>query len=363
MKRQPKIALIVGNRPQFIKAAPLLRALAGKARTVLIHTGQHYDLNMSEVFFRELHIRQPDHNLGVGSGSHADQIARMLVGLDKLLGREAPDLVVVFGDTNSTLASAIVTARRNLPLAHVEAGMRSFDFTMPEEQNRIVADRLSQLLFCASPEAVKNLAAEGRRTGVYPVGDNQIDTLMLTLTVARKRSRILKRLSLSPHRYLLATIHRASNTDSKANLVALLSAFERANEPVVFPVHPRTTSALKRFGLLQRARQMPNLILTDPVGYIDMVQLMENARRILTDSGGVQKEAFTLKVPCVTLRTTTEWVETVRQRWNVLVGNDTDRVARAARSRAVPKRHVPVYGDGHASVRIAHYLLAYLRRT
>jgi UDP-GlcNAc3NAcA epimerase len=348
-----KIVSIVGARPQFIKAAPLSRALrASLAHTeVLVHTGQHYDEAMSAVFFDELDIPLPEHNLGIGSGPHGAQTGRMLARLEKVLLDERPERVLLYGDTNSTLAGALAAAKLNIAIAHVEAGLRSFNRRMPEEINRVLADHVSELLLCPSQVAVDNLAAEGITRGVYLVGDVMADALAYAAERARERSNILARLELAERGYLLATVHRAENTDDEARLRAILAAFAEIGEPIVFPIHPRTAKKIEAFDLKSTCG-VHNLKFIEPLGYLDMVRLEQSARLILTDSGGIQKEAYWLGRPCVTLRDETEWVETVQAGWNTLVGADTDRIVKTVRSFSPPSTRLPLYGDGHAAERI-----------
>ena len=343
-----KIATIVGARPQFIKAAPVSHHLRKHHAEVLIHTGQHYDNNLSGIFFSELAIPSPDYNLGVGSGHHGEQTGAMLIGLEKVLIEENPDWTLIYGDTNSTLAGALVSAKLHIPVAHIEAGLRSYNRRMPEEINRVVADHLSELLFCPSHAAVSNLAAEGINQGVHMVGDVMADALFLAKKRAFEASTILTRMGLTGREYLLATIHRAENTDDPQRLENIFSALADTGETVVFPIHPRTRVALDRIKHLSKS---PNILLTDPVSYLDMVQLEAEARMILTDSGGIQKEAYWLGVPCVTLRNETEWVETVQADWNRLAGSDPDLIIELVKSFTPPSTHPPLYGDGHAAER------------
>jgi UDP-GlcNAc3NAcA epimerase len=325
-----KIISIVGTRPQFIKCAPLSSELRKEYTEILVHTGQHYDPEMSAIFFEGLEIPQPDYNLGVGSGSHGKQTGEILIGVENVLLKEKPDLVLVYGDTNSTLAGALAAAKLHIPVAHVEAGLRSFDRTMPEEINRIVTDHISDLLFCPTKTAVKNLANEGITNCVHHVGDVMADALAFNREIAQKKSRILETLVLAEKEYCVLTVHRASNTDNRQNLTSIILAVGEAGVPVVFPVHPRTRKYLQEYGLLDT---MPgNILFIEPVGYLDMIRLMAGARKILTDSGGMQKEAYMLGVPCITLRENTEWVETVEAGWNVLVGADGEKIAGAIRA-------------------------------
>ncbi|GIX49588.1 MAG: UDP-N-acetyl glucosamine 2-epimerase [Candidatus Tectimicrobiota bacterium] len=350
-----KVVSIVGARPQFIKCAPVSRALRAVASEVLVHTGQHYDAAMSEVFFRDLELPPPAYHLGVGSGSHAYQTGEMLKRIEAVLLAERPDWVLVYGDTNSTLAGALAAAKLHLPVAHVEAGLRSFNRAMPEEINRVLTDHLACLLLCPTETAVANLAREGLTAGVHLVGDVMYDALWDHLEVAERRSTILEQLGLEPRAYLVATVHRAENTDQPARLKALLVALERLAQegyPVVFPVHPRTRQQLAALDW----RPGPRLHLLSPLPYLDMLRLEAAAAVILTDSGGVQKEAYWLQVPCVTLREETEWVETVHTGWNVLVGTDVARIVEAVRA-ARPGAAVPwPWPRGAASRAIAALL-------
>jgi UDP-N-acetylglucosamine 2-epimerase len=342
-----KIVSVVGARPQFIKCAPVSRLLRRSATEVLLHTGQHYDANMSASFFEQLQIPEPHYNLQVGSASHGAQTAEMLRGIESVLVQEEPDMVIVYGDTNSTLAGALAASKLLIPVAHVEAGLRSFNRRMAEEQNRIIADHLSRLLFCPTQTAVGNLEREGIRAGVHSVGDVMYDALMFNAELASRRSTILRQLGVDPRHYILATVHRAENTDDSAVLCRLVDAFGRLADRVVFPVHPRTRARLRD------GRLPPNVLAIDPVLYLDMLTLERNARLILTDSGGVQKEAFWLSVPCVTLRNETEWVETVRAGWNILAGSDIDTILAACdRFSVAPPGSAPVDEDGRAAERI-----------
>lgn len=351
-----KIASIVGARPQFIKAAPVCRALrrSGLHTEILIHTGQHYDPSMSDVFFEELNIPAPDHHLGVGSAPHGEQTGAMLAAVERIFLAERPDAVLVYGDTNSTLAGALAAAKLSIPTAHVEAGLRSFNRRMPEEINRVVADHLAALLFCPSENAAANLAREGITAGVHVVGDVMADALAAAGERASGRSAILKRLGLRPGGFLLATIHRAENTDDSVRLQAILKAFARIPETIVFPVHPRTRKTLAALG--DPHLTLPNLRTIDPVGYLDMARLERSARLILTDSGGVQKEAYWLGVPCLTLRDETEWVETVEAGWNRLVGADTAAIVGAVAAFRPPAARPPLYGGVGAAARIVEIL-------
>ncbi len=346
-----KVLSVVGNRPQYVKAAPLAVALADRAEVVGVDTGQHYDPELSQVFYDELGIAPPAHRLEVGSGSHAAMTARILERIEPVLVAERPDWVVVYGDTNSTLAAALAAAKLGLPLAHVEAGLRSFDRSMPEEVNRLVADRVADVLLCPSGVAVANLAAEGITTGVHDVGDVMADAARLFGPIA-ERSTALADLGLAPGGYLLATVHREANTRQPA-LGRIVDALSALDADVVLPLHPRTAAALERDGLAfgGRVRVVP------PQPYLAFTALLRGARALLTDSGGAQKEAWFHRVPCLTLRDRTEWVETVEQGGNVLVGDDPAAIAAAVAAPPAPAAWPALYGDGHAAERIADVLL------
>ena len=352
---RPTVLTVVGARPQFVKAAPLSRALRRRFREVLVHTGQHYDAEMSDTFFQELRIPRPDVHLGIRSGSHGAMTGRMLEALERVMVETRPDVVVVLGDTNSTLAGALAAAKLHLPVAHVEAGLRSFDPRMPEEVNRRLTDHLSSLLLCPTSTAVRNLRKEGITGGVHRVGDVMMDAVRQNLARSRRR----RGEGLAPRSYYLATIHRQENTDDGDRLAALVGALERLPHPVLLPLHPRTRERLARLG----RRPGGPVRVTKPVSYLEMLALESGARAIFTDSGGVQKEAFILGTPCITLRDTTEWVETLKAGANRLVGVDPGRILRAARSleRRRPRWSAArIYGDGHASEAIAGVLLRFL---
>ena len=323
-----RVLSVVGARPQFIKAAPVLQALAASHEVVQVHTGQHYDDNMSGVFFRELDIPEPDIDLGVGSGSHAEQTSAMFERLEPVMQERRPDVVLIYGDTNTTLAAAVVAAKLVIPVAHLEAGLRSFNRAMPEEQNRLVADHLSSLLFCPTDTAVRNLAAEGITTGVHQVGDVMEEGLVAAARRARASSTVLDRLGVGEGGFVLVTVHRAENTNDAARLAGILEAVNRIGARVIFPMHPRTQRVVERTGWSAG----PGVTIVEPQGYLDMVRLESAARIVLTDSGGVQKEAYWLDVPCVTLRDETEWVETLADGRNVLAGADPDRIVALARA-------------------------------
>jgi UDP-GlcNAc3NAcA epimerase len=350
-----RFVTIVGARPQFIKAAPLSAELRKRHREYLVHTGQHYDANMSDVFFEELQIPPPDKHLGVGSGTHAVQTAAMLTGIEQVLLEQKPDAMIIYGDTNSTVAGALAAAKLHIPVAHVEAGLRSFDRRMPEEINRIVADHLSTWLFAPSQVSVRQLAAEGITQGVYDVGDIMADSVRLFAPLARQRSKVLDRLGLRPGEYFAATVHRAANTDDPRRLAEILQGLCEAPRPVVLPLHPRTKAAIRRHGLDATLTVSGKLHVVEPLGYLDMLQLQQHAAGILTDSGGIQKEAYYLGVPCITLRDETEWIETVDAGWNRLVGADADKMSRAMQKIGVlqPRERPVLYGDAFAAQNIA----------
>jgi UDP-N-acetylglucosamine 2-epimerase len=340
-----RVLTIVGARPQFIKAAPLSRVIRTRHDEFLLHTGQHYDMEMSEVFFQQLGIPTPDRNLEVGSGDHGAQTGAILAGVEAVAKEYRPDWVLVYGDTNSTLAGALAAAKLHIRVAHVEAGLRSYDRRMPEEVNRVVADHLSDLLLCPSETAVSNLAREGIRDGVKVTGDVMYDVFLQHVEVARRDCRIVSELGLQPGAFHLLTVHRPENTDDPEHLRGILAGVAVSQKKVVFPAHPRTRSALASSGVGVPTNLMP----IDPVGYLEMLTLESAADLILTDSGGVQKEAYFAGKPCLTLRETTEWPETVDAGWNRLVGADPAVIAEAMQSFRPRGPRPEVFGDGHAS--------------
>jgi UDP-GlcNAc3NAcA epimerase len=351
-----RVLTVVGARPQFIKAAPVSHALRREHQEFLLHTGQHYEDAMSDLFFRELGIPAPDLNLEVGSGRHGVQTGAMLPGIEDVAIEQRPDWILVYGDTNSTLAGALVGAKLHIPVAHVEAGLRSYDRRMPEEVNRVVADHLSTLLLCPTETAVANLAREGIRAGVEMVGDVMYDAFEQNREVARRSRGILSELGLEAGGYQLMTLHRAENVDDPSRLRAILEGVEASGEKVVFPVHPRTRDALAARGV----KPSKNVTVIEPVGYLEMLVLEENAEVVVTDSGGVQKEAYFAGRPCVTLRHATEWTETVAAGWNVLAGVDPDAIAQAMREFRPSGDRPPLFGDGHAAERVVASLGANL---
>ncbi len=347
-----RILSVVGNRPQFVKSAPLSLALRDRGvDEVVLHTGQHYDDELSAIFFEELELAPPRYRLETGSGTHGEQTGRMLPEIEAAVLEEEPDAVLVYGDTNSTLAGALAAGKLLVPVAHVEAGLRSFDRAMPEELNRMLVDRMSSLLFCPTEAAVANLGAEGIADGVHLVGDVMYDANLRLAPIARERSDALARAGVEPGGYLVLTLHREANVAPEP-LARIAEALAVLDEPIVFPAHPRTSAAIAEAGI----RLGPRVYLTPPVGYLDFAALASQARVVLTDSGGVQKEAYWYGVPCVTLRTTTEWVETLEAGWNTLVGTDVDAIVAAVRDASPGAERPPLYGDGHASERIADLL-------
>ena len=345
-----RVLTVVGNRPQFIKAAAVSGPLRSRAEELLVHTGQHYEDALSGTFFRELGLARPDRELGISGGSNTSQLARMLAALDPLLEHEHPDAVLVYGDTNSTLAGAIAGAHAQIQVVHVEAGMRSFDRSMPEELNRVLCDHLATLLLCPSEAAAGNLRAESVVGRTEVVGDVMVDVSLRWQEHARNDTSALSPYGLEPGGYLLATAHRAGNVDPPERLAKLVELLLALPGPVVFPVHPRTRERLRTSGLIEKLTGVEGVKLTEPLGYIEFATLLTHASAVVTDSGGVQKEAYLASVPCVTLRANTEWVETVSSGWNTLVDLDA-AAALAALERDPPAEHPPLYGDGHAAER------------
>lgn len=355
-----KIASIVGARPQFIKCAPLSREIRKGHEEVIIHTGQHYDYEMSKVFFDELEIPEPDYNLSVGSGSHGHQTGAMLAAIEDVLLKEEPQMVVVFGDTNSTLAGALAASKLGIPIAHVEAGLRSFDRSMPEEINRVLADHLSRLLFAPTESSVRNLSGEGILDGVHMVGDVMVDSLSTVKEVALSKSAVVSRFGLERRSYFVLTLHRAGNTDDSAKVGRVIRAVRRSGAPVVFPAHPRTRKILET--KFSKDELPGNLVLTNPLGYVDMIALISNARGVLTDSGGIQKESFILGTRCFTLRENTEWAETLTEGRNRLIGLDEEQMVEAMSSPALDAApQVRTFGSVGVSARVVHAIDLYRR--
>jgi UDP-GlcNAc3NAcA epimerase len=353
-----KILTVVGNRPQFIKAAAVSGPLREQHEELLVHTGQHYDDSLSRVFFTELGLARPDRELGIAGGTNTSQCARMLAALEPLLHEVRPDAALVYGDTNSTLAGALAAAQAGVRVVHIEAGMRSFDRTMPEERNRVLTDHLAELLLCSSETAAANLHAESVAGRIDVVGDVMVDVALRGQQAAQAAAQVAMRAHhVGPGEYLLLTAHRAGNVDDRDRLRALVALVKALPLAVVFPVHPRTRARLREAGLEEQLAQAEGVQLTEPLGYVEFSGLLRAARAILTDSGGVQKEAYLAGVPCVTLRANTEWVETVDAGWNTLVDLDA-AAAVAALDRDRPSERPPLYGDGHAAERCVQAISA-----
>jgi UDP-GlcNAc3NAcA epimerase len=358
-----KIVTVVGARPQFIKAAAVSRVIresyASKLEEVLVHTGQHYDENMSKVFFDELDIPHPKYNLQISGGQHGAMTGRMLEAIENVLLKEKPDWVLIYGDTNSTLAAALAAVKLHIRVAHVEAGLRSFNMKMPEEINRILSDRVSSLLFCPTESAVSNLGKEGFEQGIHNVGDVMYDVALFYRARAREQSQIIQSLGLTSGNFALATCHRAENTDDAQRLGGILEALGEISNilPVVFPLHPRTKKLIENYGYSQFLDQ---LVVTDPLSFLDMVALEQSAKIILTDSGGVQKEAFFYEIPCVTMRDETEWVETIHCGANILVGSNREKILKAVNhilnNELIPSFTGSPYGQGSAAKKIMKIL-------
>ena len=352
-----RVVTVVGNRPQFVKAAAVSGLLREHAEEVLVHTGQHHDDTLSRVFFDELGLAAPDRELEVAGSSNTSQLARMLAALEPLMGELDPDAVLVYGDTNSTLAGALVAVQAGVRVVHVEAGMRSFDRAMPEEHNRVLSDHLADLLLCPSEVAAENLRREAVAGRVEVVGDVMVDVALRWQARARAEDSVPAAHGLQTGQYLLLTAHRAGNVDPPARLQRLVELIAALPGRVLFPVHPRTLARLQEGGLLARLREIPTLTLTEPLGYAQFSALLCHARAVLTDSGGVQKEAYLAGVPCVTLRANTEWVETVQAGWNTLVDLDAAGALRALERRP-PRERPALYGDGHAAERCVEAILS-----
>jgi UDP-N-acetylglucosamine 2-epimerase (non-hydrolysing)/UDP-GlcNAc3NAcA epimerase len=353
------VLTVVGNRPQFIKAAAVSAPLRRSEQELLIHTGQHFDEELSGVFFDELGLPAPDQELGIARGSNSSQTARMLSALEPVITEASPDVVLVYGDTNSTLAGTLAGAQAGVPVVHVEAGMRSFDRAMPEELNRVLADHASTLLLCSSEVAVSNLHREGVSGAIELVGDVMVDVALKVQPGARERLDVLESYGATPGEYVLATAHRAGTVDDPERLARLVDLLLAVPYRVVLPLHPRTHGRLRAAGLLERLQRSERLVVTPPIGYLALTALLCNARAVLTDSGGLQKEAYLAGVRCITLRSTTEWVETVESGWNVLVDLDVDAVLDAL-EQELPAERPPLYGDGRAAERVVDALRLHL---
>jgi UDP-N-acetylglucosamine 2-epimerase (non-hydrolysing)/UDP-GlcNAc3NAcA epimerase len=357
-----RVLTVVGNRPQFIKAAAVSGPLRARHEEILVHTGQHFEDELSAVFFAELGIPAPDRELGIALGTNTSQTARMLTALEPLVRDITPDAVLVYGDTNSTLAGALAASQAQIPVAHVEAGMRSFDRSMPEELNRVLVDHAGALLLCSSGTAVDNLRREGVAGAIELVGDVMVDLALRIQPAARSHTELVNARGLAPAGYALATVHRAGNVDDPRRLELLVELLTAIPLPLLLPLHPRTRARLHQAGLLGRLEGAGNVSVTAPLGYLELTTMLCHARAVLTDSGGLQKEAYLAGVPCITLRPNTEWVETVEHGWNVLV--DLDRAAALAAleafERALPTERPALYGDGHAGERVQAALTLHL---
>ncbi|NWO12519.1 non-hydrolyzing UDP-N-acetylglucosamine 2-epimerase [Virgibacillus sp.] len=353
-----KILTVVGARPQFIKASMLSKAIKAQSKIeeIMVHTGQHYDHNMSTIFFDQLKLTKPDYYLGIGSGSHGEQTAKMLFELEKIMLSVQPDIVIVYGDTNSTLAGSIAASKIHIPIAHVEAGLRSFNKKMPEEINRIITDHLSHLLFCPSKTAIHNLKQEGIDKEVYLTGDIMYDAVIHFKDPAIQQSTILNDLSLTAGNYFIATVHRAENSDEPERLKQILTAFQRLDKTIILPLHPRTKNKIQHFKL-DHFITSSHIKTIDPVNYFDMLALVSQAKAILTDSGGLQKEAYMLRIPCITLREETEWMETVQTGWNHLAGYKTNQILDKVNHLKLPQYSPSIFGDGRTAHVIHNILL------
>lgn len=347
-----KIITVVGARPQFIKAAAVSNVIRQEHEEILVHTGQHYDENMSKIFFEELGIPKPDYNLEVGSGNHGKQTGEMLIKLEEIYLKEKPDMVLVYGDTNSTLAGALCASKLLIPVAHVEAGLRSFNMTMPEEQNRILTDHISKIVFAPTKTAVDNLKNEGITENVYNVGDVMFDAVLNFKKIAVEKENIIKKLDLEGKEYILTTIHRAENTNDKERLTNIVEALNESEQLIVLPLHPRTRKYIEDYNLSFK----DNVKVIGAVGYLEMIQLEMHAKKIVTDSGGVQKEAFFMKKPCITMRDETEWVETVKSGWNLIVGTNKDKILNAINNFMPIRQQENIFGDGKAGSKILNII-------
>jgi UDP-GlcNAc3NAcA epimerase len=354
-----KVLTIAGTRPQLVKVAAVSRVLRESFEEVLVNTGQHYDYQMAGVFFDELKIPKPDYDLGIGSDTHGRQTGKMLIAVEEVVEREKPDVILVYGDTNSTLAGAIVASKLHIPLVHIEAGLRSYNKKMPEEINRIMTDHVATLLFAPSDLAVENLAQEGIQEGVHQVGDVMYDAVLYNMEIA-EQAHSLGKFNLTSGQYILSTIHRAENTDNRDRLEAILKAFKALDEKVVLPLHPRTKSKIEVFGLNSILENAPKIEIIEPLSYLEMLLLEKHAKAIVTDSGGVQKEAYFAKVPCVTLRDQTEWTETIEAGWNQLVNPLTDNLPEILANVESGKPIENLYGDGEAAKKIIAIMKSHL---
>lgn len=352
-----KIITVVGARPQFIKAAPVSKELRKYFNEILIHTGQHYDDNMSKIFFEELGIPKPDYNLNIGSGNHGKMTGEMLGKLEEIYLKEKPDCILVYGDTNSTLAGALAASKLLIPVIHVEAGLRSFNKSMPEEQNRILTDHISKLLLVPTKDAEKNLEKEGIKNGVHNIGDVMYDAVLMFKEKSKIKEKLLEKIGVKKNEYILATIHRAENTNNIERLKNIIEALNESSTTIVLPLHPRTKKFIEEYGL----NFAEDIKVIEPVGYLEMLMLEGNSQKIVTDSGGVQKEAYFMSKPCITMRDETEWVETVDVGWNVVVGTDKAKILESIKNFN-PKNEQPyIFGDGKASEKIVELIKKYIK--
>ena len=352
-----KILTVIGARPQFIKAATVSNKIRRNGNSeILVHTGQHYDNNMSDIFFEELGIPKPDYNLNIGSSNHGHQTGSMLIALEDIYLKEKPDMVLVYGDTNSTLAGALCASKLLIPVAHVEAGLRSFNMAMPEEQNRILTDHISNLLFAPTQTAINNLSKENITKDVYNTGDVMYDAINLFKKRAKEVSNIIEKLDLSPNSYILSTIHRAENTNSVERLTSIIKALSECGKKIILPLHPRTKKFISQYNL----KIGDNIQIIDPVGYLETILLEENSKKIVTDSGGIQKEAYFLSKPCITMRDETEWIETVQNGWNTIVGSDSNKILDAIENFNPTGTPASAFGNGDASSIITDIIEKYL---
>lgn len=353
-----KIVSIIGARPQFVKAAIVSKEIRKFHNEIIVHTGQHYDTKLSDTFFSQLKIPKPNFNLGIGSGTHAFQTGNMLIALEEVLMSEKPDFVIIYGDTNSTVSASLVAIKLHIPIGHVESGLRNFDMSIPEEVNRVVSNHLATLHFAPTITAVKNLKAEGITKNVFLTGDVMYDSLISHIKVAEEKSNILTELKLVNKAYILATIHRPRNTDNVKNLVSIFSAFENCGKEVIIPLHPRTQKELKQNSL--SFHKSKNLKILNPLSYFDFLKLLNNASKVITDSGGVQKESYILKKPCITIYDSTSWIETVKDGWNILVNPIKKEIINAIMNFNPKRMHFNHYGDGDAGVKIAKIINEFL---
>lgn len=356
---KPKILTVIGARPQFIKAAPVSKALREVADEILVHTGQHYDEKMSHIFFDEMGIPAPDYNLGVGSGSHGKQTGLMLAELEAVMLKEKPDYVVIYGDTNSTLAAAIAAVKLHIPVGHIEAGLRSYNRHMPEEINRILSDDISAQLFCPTQTAIDCLEKEHVAGEVLLTGDVMLDAVRHFEPLSCIRSSVMDDLGLKYNGYYLFTMHRPENTDFKERVINIFKGLEACDKPVIYPLHPRMKHIIEQDGIRQAVAAVKNLRIVEPVGYLDMLRLESNACKIITDSGGMQKESFFFKKPCINIRDESEWVETVKAGYNLIVGADTEKIRKAINSFNPQHETEQYFGDGHAAKHIVDAIIKF----